>query len=130
LSTEVTRRSVLAAAIALHGHGGNADWVFDNAHIERHVASTALAVATIDGGNFYWHARRSGIDPGSMVVQELLPLLAGKGLETSRIALIGWSMGGYGALLGQPARSQPGGRGGCLQRGTVAVAPGQRLRCL
>jgi pimeloyl-ACP methyl ester carboxylesterase len=85
--------------VALHGHGGNADWAFDNVHIERHVASTGLAVATIDGGNFYWHARRSGIDPGSMVVQELLPLLAGKSLETSRIGLIGWSMGGYGALL-------------------------------
>jgi pimeloyl-ACP methyl ester carboxylesterase len=85
--------------VALHGHGGNADWPFDNVHIERHVASTGLAVATIDGGNFYWHARRSGIDPGSMVIHELLPLLAGMGLATSRIALIGWSMGGYGALL-------------------------------
>jgi S-formylglutathione hydrolase FrmB len=85
--------------VALHGHGGDADWPFDSAHIERHVAPTGLAVATVDGGDFYWHARKSGIDPASMVVQELLPLLAGKGLAVDRIGLIGWSMGGYGALL-------------------------------
>jgi S-formylglutathione hydrolase FrmB len=85
--------------VALHGYGGDADWAFDSVHIERHVAPTGLAVATVDGGDFYWHARRSGIDPGSLVVQELLPLLAGKGLATERIGLVGWSMGGYGALL-------------------------------
>jgi pimeloyl-ACP methyl ester carboxylesterase len=85
--------------VAFHGHGGDADWAFDNVHIERHVAPSGLAVATVDGGDFYWHARRSGIDPGSMIVQELLPLLAGKGLATDRVGLIGWSMGGYGALL-------------------------------
>jgi pimeloyl-ACP methyl ester carboxylesterase len=85
--------------VALHGYGGDADWPFDSAHIERHIAPTGLAVATVDGGDFYWHKRRSGIDPASMVVQELLPLLAGRGLATNRIGLIGWSMGGYGALL-------------------------------
>jgi len=85
--------------VALHCYGGDADWPFDAVHIERHVAPTGLAVATVDGGNFYWHARRSGIDTGAMVVQDLLPLLAGKGLATDRIGLIGWSMGGYGALL-------------------------------
>ena len=85
--------------VALHGHGGDADWPFSSVHIERHVAPTGLAVATVDGGDFYWHARRSGIDPGALVVRELLPLLAGKGLATDRIGLIGWSMGGYGALL-------------------------------
>ncbi len=34
-----------------------------------------------------------------MVTDELLPLLHDRGLDTSRIALLGWSMGGYGALL-------------------------------
>jgi S-formylglutathione hydrolase FrmB len=85
--------------VALHGHGGDADWAFNSAHVERHVVPTGLAVATVDGGDYYWHARRSGIDPGAMIVQELLPLLTGKGLATARIGLIGWSMGGYGALL-------------------------------
>jgi S-formylglutathione hydrolase FrmB len=93
----VTARQPLV--VALHGHGGDADWAFDNVHIERHVVPTGLAVATVDGGDFYWHARRAGVDPASMVVQELLPLLAGKGVATDRVSLIGWSMGGYGALL-------------------------------
>ena len=85
--------------VALHGHGGNADWPFDSVHIERQVDRTGLAVATVDGGDFYWHARRSGIDTGRMVTEELVPLLAGRGLATDRIGLIGWSMGGYGVLL-------------------------------
>jgi pimeloyl-ACP methyl ester carboxylesterase len=60
---------------------------------------TARAVATVDGGDFYWHARGSGIDTGAMAAADLLPSLAGKGLAADRIAWMGWSMGGYGALL-------------------------------
>jgi len=85
--------------VALHGQGGDADWPFDGLGLERHVTATGLAVATIDGGDFYWHARRSGVDTGRMVVEDLLPLLSRKGLATDRIGLIGWSMGGYGVLL-------------------------------
>ena len=85
--------------IALHGYGGDADWPFANAHIERHVATTGLAVATVDGGNFYWHARKAGVDPSRLVIEELLPMMGGKGLAIDRVGLIGWSMGGYGALL-------------------------------
>lgn len=85
--------------VALHGHGGDADWPFNGVHIQRLVVPTNLAVASVDGGDFYWHARRSGIDTSRMVIDELLPLLGGKGLATDRIGLIGWSMGGYGALL-------------------------------
>jgi pimeloyl-ACP methyl ester carboxylesterase len=85
--------------VALHCQGGDADWPFAGVHIDRHVTKTGLAVATVYGGDFYWHARRSGIDTSRMVIEDLLPLLAGKGLATDRIGLIGWSMGGYGALL-------------------------------
>lgn len=93
--------------VALHGRGANADWPFTAVHIERHVVSTGLAVATVDGGTFYWHARRSGVDTGRMVIEELLPLLGSKGLATDRFGLLGWSMGGYGALL-MAARLGPG----------------------
>jgi S-formylglutathione hydrolase FrmB len=34
-----------------------------------------------------------------MVREEFLPLVAERGLDTDRLALFGWSMGGYGALL-------------------------------
>jgi len=85
--------------VALHGHGGDADWPFNGLHIERHIVSTGLALASVDGGDFYWHARRSGIDTGRMVIEDLLPLMGSRGMATDRIGLIGWSMGGYGALL-------------------------------
>jgi S-formylglutathione hydrolase FrmB len=85
--------------VALHGMGGSADEPFDDVQIAQHVASSGLAVASVDGGDFYWHARKSGIDTSRMVIEDLLPLMAGKGLATDRIGLIGWSMGGYGVLL-------------------------------
>jgi enterochelin esterase-like enzyme len=33
-----------------------------------------------------------------MITEELLPLLRERGVHTRRIGLLGWSMGGYGAL--------------------------------
>jgi pimeloyl-ACP methyl ester carboxylesterase len=57
-----------------------------------------FAIATVDGGNSYWHHRPSGEDAGAMVVDELLPLMRGQGVSIRRIGLLGWSMGGYGAL--------------------------------
>jgi hypothetical protein len=58
----------------------------------------AFAVASVDGGDHdYWHPRRTG-DPAAMVIEEFLPLLAAHNLNTARIGLLGWSMGGYGAL--------------------------------
>ena len=35
-------------AVAFHGLDGDADWAFNCAHIERHVAPTGLAVATVE----------------------------------------------------------------------------------
>jgi pimeloyl-ACP methyl ester carboxylesterase len=102
LALPATRSPVTAPqplVVALHGHGGDADWPFTGVHLERHVLGTGLAVAAVDGGDFYWHGRRSGVDTGRMVVDDLLPLLGGRGLAIDRIGLIGWSMGGYGALL-------------------------------
>src|SRR5665213_2598390 len=34
-----------------------------------------------------------------MVLGELIPMLDSQRLDTSRVAFLGWSMGGYGALL-------------------------------
>lgn len=57
-----------------------------------------FAIAAPDGGNSYWHLRPGGVDAGAMVTDEFLPLLKSFGLDTRRIGLLGWSMGGYGAL--------------------------------
>lgn len=58
-----------------------------------------FAVVAVDGGGSYWHKRASGEDSGAMVLDELIPMLGEQGLDTSRVAFLGWSMGGYGALL-------------------------------
>jgi S-formylglutathione hydrolase FrmB len=60
-------------------------------------AGTPFALVAPDGGRSYWHPHH-GEDAGAMVTDELLPRLADHGLRTDRVGLLGWSMGGYGAL--------------------------------
>ena len=57
-----------------------------------------FAIASVDGGRSYWHRRPSGEDAQAMVLDELLPRLRRHDVTTDRIGLLGWSMGGYGAL--------------------------------
>jgi len=60
----------------------------------------AMAIATADGGNGYWHAH-PGDDPMAMITNELIPMCRALGLGRApqRIGTLGISMGGYGALL-------------------------------
>ena len=94
----------LRPVIALHGRNMNASGVMGMG-VEAGLAQLAragyppFAVVAVDGGNGWWHRRVTGEDSGAMVLTELLPMLAATGLDTSRVSFIGWSMGGYGALL-------------------------------
>ena len=94
----------LRPVIALHGKGSSAATVMAGG-VEGGLAQAVqaglppFAVVAVDGGGSYWHRRDSGEDSGAMVLDELLPMLGEKGLDTSRVAFLGWSMGGYGALL-------------------------------
>jgi pimeloyl-ACP methyl ester carboxylesterase len=94
----------LRPVIALHGKGGDAASVMAGG-VEQGLAQAInaglppFAVVSVDGGGGYWHKRASGEDAGAMVLNELIPMLATQGLDTSRVAFLGWSMGGYGALL-------------------------------
>jgi len=94
----------LRPVIALHGKGQDAAGVMAGG-VEQGLAQAVqaglppFAVVAVDGGGSYWHKRESGEDSGKMVLDELIPMLSGQGLDTSRVAFLGWSMGGYGALL-------------------------------
>ncbi len=85
--------------VVLHGRGGTADTAFDGLGLQDHVTRTGLAVASVDGGDHYWHRRRSGADPGAAVTDDLLPLLRDQTGYAGPVAFLGWSMGGYGSLL-------------------------------
>lgn len=99
----------------LHGYGEDHRFVFDQIQLPDAAASVGLhvAVAAVDGGaDSYWHKRADGTDALSMLLFEFVPQVRAMIGDVPQ-ALMGWSMGGYGALLA--AERDP--------RGFVAVAP-------
>jgi enterochelin esterase-like enzyme len=96
----------LPLVLTLHGRGEDSHAAFGAHALHRFLGdavragSPSFALAAVDGGDHsYWHPRADGDDPQAMVLEELLPVLARQGLRTERFGLLGWSMGGYGALL-------------------------------
>lgn len=101
----------LPVVIALHGLGGD-QHTFRNvtllpAYLTDHVrrGGEPFAVATINGYASWYHPRttggEAGTDFGAVVTDTLIPTLAIRKdlkLETERVGLYGFSMGGYGAL--------------------------------
>jgi enterochelin esterase-like enzyme len=105
--------------VCLHGRNGGLRQAFDLVHVHDVVADlgATLAVVSVDGGSHsYWHPRADGTDALSMVLDELIPAVD---LELGKVlprAVMGWSMGGYGALLvGETAPE--------MFRAVVAVSP-------
>jgi S-formylglutathione hydrolase FrmB len=96
----------LPVAVVLHGRGNSHSSAFNPNYLglDRFLTvairqgARPFALASVDGGETYWHARDSGEDAGAMVLQEFVPLLASHGLDVGRLGFLGWSMGGYGAL--------------------------------
>lgn len=66
--------------------------------VRRGAAPFVLAGAT--GGRLSWQPAGSD-NPQKMVHDEVPAWCAARGFDTSRLAVWGWSMGGYGALLFQ-----------------------------
>jgi len=101
-------------AVLLPGRSGSASdtmasTAFPGFLAEAIAAGTALpfALASVNGGASYWHPRASGEDRMAMLLHDFLPMLEHRyGLGRGPVALVGWSMGGYGALLA--AEEHPG----------------------
>ncbi|WP_041940917.1 MULTISPECIES: alpha/beta hydrolase-fold protein [Frankia] len=95
----------LPVCLVLHGRGDDARRAVGLLGLD-HLLPAAIgagvapfALVTVDGGETYWHRRATGDDPEAMILDEIRPRLAAAGLRTVRLAALGWSMGGYGALL-------------------------------
>jgi S-formylglutathione hydrolase FrmB len=99
--------------LSLHGIGGDHTTAITDLGLDRFLPAAAdagvppFAIATVDGGTTYYHPRPQGEDAGAMVLDELLPLLTERGLDTRRLAFQGWSMGGYGSLRLAPIVGLP-----------------------
>ncbi|NKZ05420.1 esterase family protein [Actinomadura latina] len=97
----------LPVVVALHGSGGTGASAVAHLGLDHYLPDAVanggvppFALVSVDGGpDTYWHPRANGDDPIGMIVDELLPRLRERGARTDRIGAIGWSMGGYGALV-------------------------------
>jgi enterochelin esterase-like enzyme len=90
----------LPVCLALHGYHSDAWAALHTGDYPQLIAGLTVpfALAAVDGGDGYWHPHPQD-DPLGMLATEFLPVLAARGLDTERVAVAGWSMGGYGALL-------------------------------
>jgi pimeloyl-ACP methyl ester carboxylesterase len=96
----------LPVCLLLHDAAGEHRAPFDRLRMHHHLAEAVgarrvppFALASADGGGSSWRPG-GGDDPFGMLLEELLPLLAGLGLRTAAgaVGVAGWSMGGGGAL--------------------------------
>ncbi|GGQ29530.1 enterochelin esterase-like enzyme [Actinomadura coerulea] len=97
----------LPVVVALHGTGEDGASLVRKLALDHYLPDAVarggvppFTLVSVDGGpDTYWHPRASGDDPLGMIVDELLPRLRDRGARTGRVGAIGWSMGGYGALV-------------------------------
>ena len=69
--------ATLPLVVCLPGRGSTAESTMSDLRLADYAALAPhpLAVASVDGGETYWHPRTSGEDRMSMLVHEFLPLL-------------------------------------------------------
>ena len=104
----------LAVCLLLHAAAGDQRAPFERLRLHHHLAQAVgadgvrpFALASADGRGSDWRPA-PGDDPFAMLLDELLPLLSGLGLRTGpgQLGVLGWSMGGAGAL--RLAEAHPG----------------------
>lgn len=100
----------LPVCIYLHGRGGD-EKEAENYGLPKllgystYLGTSPFVLVTIEGGDGNWHPRASGDNPLGMILEDLPIVLRQYNLKMDRLAIMGVSMGGYGALLA--ATEQP-----------------------
>jgi enterochelin esterase-like enzyme len=95
----------LPVCLVLHAWGTDYRDPFDGVGYHRMLAAAVAAgvprfvLAAVDGGDTYWHPRASGDNPIAMLLEDFPVVLRQHGLPVDRFAVLGYSMGGYGALV-------------------------------
>jgi S-formylglutathione hydrolase FrmB len=94
----------LPVCLALHGRGEGAGMFIDLglrrmlSKVVNDKGAPPFAVVAVDGGDSYWVGDGAEDDPQAMLAQELPTWLEERGLATNPFAVLGISMGGYGAF--------------------------------
>lgn len=97
-------KSKLPVSLMLHGYANDETRALTAGNYPANLAAAVaagtppFALASVAGGNGYWHPHPTD-DPLGMIFHEFLPLLGTLGLAVERPAVLGFSMGGYGALM-------------------------------
>ena len=107
-------RRRLPVCLLLHSAAGDERAPFERLRLHHHLAQAVgaggirpFALASADGRGSGWRPGPAD-DLFGMLLEELAPLLSGLGLRTGpgRLGVLGWSMGGAGAL--RLAETHPG----------------------
>lgn len=94
----------LPVCLALHGRGERAGMFIDLGlpemltSVVNYQGTSPFAVVAVDGGDSYWVARDPEDDPQLMLTEDVPQWLGERGLVTNPFAVLGISMGAYGAL--------------------------------
>lgn len=113
-----------AIVVCLYGKGADQHSVFDVLHLPDaavYVGAPLAFASAYGGSDNYWHRRANGTDAHAMLVQEFVPLLRQRLGAQLPLALYGFSMGGYGALLA--AERAEGAGGDNLFRAAAVSSP-------
>lgn len=114
----------LPVVVVLHGASATPA-LYQEFGLARFLTATVEAgarpfvLAGASGGVLRWEPQPSGDNPQAMVLDEMPQWLADRGFDADRLAVWGWSMGGYGAL--RLAQVEPG-----WGRATAAFSPAIR----
>jgi hypothetical protein len=94
----------LPVCLCLHGYGADEKMAFESLGYHKLLAAAVGAkvppfvLASVNGGPGYWHPHPTD-DPLGMLLTEFPAILTQHGLPVDKFGLLGWSMGGSGAIL-------------------------------